>query len=68
MAFGYRLISETDKLQTFPEMGRMVSEYQNPNLREIIVRPYRIVYRVKHERKVCETARLWHSARGTPEL
>ena len=68
MTFGYSLISETDKLQTFPEIGRMVPEYQNPNLREIIVRPYRIVYRVKHERKVCEIARVWHSARGTPVL
>ena len=68
MAFGYRLISETDKLQAFPEIGRMVPEYQNRNLREIIVRPYRIVYRVNHERKVCEIARVWHSGRGAPAL
>ncbi len=27
MAFGYRLISETDKLQAFPEIDRMVPEY-----------------------------------------
>ena len=26
MAFGYRLISETDKLQTFPEIGRMIPD------------------------------------------
>jgi plasmid stabilization system protein ParE len=68
MTFGYRLISETDKLQAFPEIGRMVPEYHNPIIREIIVRPYRIVYRVDHDRKLCEIVRVWHSARGTPVL
>ena len=68
MSFGYELVSETDQLQDFPELGRMVPEYQNQNLREIIFRPYRIVYRVNHERKLCEIARVWHSARGIPLL
>jgi toxin ParE1/3/4 len=68
MTFGYRLISETDKLPIFPEMGRIVPEYRDPIIREIIVRPYRIIYRVNHERELCEIARVWHSARGTPLL
>jgi plasmid stabilization system protein ParE len=33
MTFGYRLISETDKLQTFPDIGRVVPEYRNPIIR-----------------------------------
>ena len=65
MSFGYQLISETDRLQAFPRLGRVVREYGNENLREIILRPYRIVYRVNRERKVCEIARVWHSARGS---
>jgi plasmid stabilization system protein ParE len=68
MTFGYHLISETDKLQVFPDIGRIVSEYRNPIIREIIVRPYRIIYRVNHERKLCEIVRVWHSARGTPQM
>ena len=68
MSFGYQLISETDRLQAFPRLGRVVREYGNENLREIFLRPYRIVYRVNHERKVCEIARVWHSARGNPLL
>lgn len=68
MSFGYQLISETDRLQTFPRLGRLVPEYQNEDLREIILRPYRIVYRLNHERKLCEIVRVWHSARGTPLL
>jgi toxin ParE1/3/4 len=66
--FAYRLIAETDKLQNFSESGRVVPEYRIPNIREIIVRSYRIVYRVDHERKLVEVARVWHAARGTPEL
>jgi len=53
MSFGYELISETDRLQEFPELGRIVPEYRNDGIREIILRPYRIVYRVNHERKLC---------------
>ena len=68
MSFGYELISETDRLQEFPELGRIVPEYRSDNIREMIFRPYRIVYRVDHKRKLCQIARVWHSARGIPQL
>ena|SRR5205085_4811857 len=68
MSFGYELISEADRLQEFPELGRIVPEYRNDDVREIIFRPYRIVYRVDPDRRLCEIARIWHSARGTPHL
>src|SRR2546422_5887082 len=42
--FGYRLIAETNKLQNSPEIGRVVPEYRDLTIREIIVRSYRIVY------------------------
>jgi plasmid stabilization system protein ParE len=66
--FGYRLITETDKLRNFPELGRIVPEFSVPAIRELNVRSYRIVYRVDHERKLVEIARVWHAARGMPEL
>jgi len=68
MLFAYEMISATGHLQLFPEHGRMVPEYRNPDLRELIFRPYRIVYRVNHNRKLCEIVRVWHSARGVPAL
>ena len=68
MSFGYGLISETDRLQDFPESGRIVPEYRNDSIREIVFRPYRIVYRVNHTKQLCEIARIWHSARGIPLL
>ncbi len=36
-------------LQQFPKLGRKVPEYNNPNLREILYKSYRIVYLVKKE-------------------
>jgi|GEM_PF-1497971 len=38
MSFGYELISETDRLHEFPELGRIVSEYRSDCIREIIFR------------------------------
>ncbi len=66
--FAFRLIAETDELQNFPEIGRVVPEYRILTIREVFVRSYRIVYRVDHERNLVEIARVWHAARGTPEL
>ena len=68
MSFGYKLISKTNRLQEFPEVGRIVPEYRNDDIREIIFQLYRIVYRVDHDHALCEIARVWHSARGIPEL
>jgi len=31
-------------LETFPTIGRIVLEYHNPNIREVLYRNYRIVY------------------------
>src|SRR5882762_3947057 len=66
--FAYRIITETDTLQMFPEIGRVVPEYSIPTIREIMIRSYRIVYRVDHDRMVVEIARVWHAARGTPRF
>ena len=61
--FGYRLITETDKLRNFSEIGRVVPEYRDPSIREIIVRSYRIVYRVDHKRKLVDSPRMACSQR-----
>ena len=36
-------------LPKFPELGRMVPERMNPQLREILWKNYRIVYQITHE-------------------
>jgi|GEM_PF-1316616 len=67
-AFALRLIAHTDRLHEQPESGKMIPEHHVPHIREILCRPYRIVYRVNHERKLVEIARGWHAARGTLEV
>jgi len=45
-----QLIAATDRLVPFPESGRAVPEFDDPLVREVVHRPYRIVYRlVGHE-------------------
>lgn len=56
-----RLLATPERLVRFPESGRMVPEFGSPNLREIIVRPYRVVYRVRGD--VVEVVTVTHSAR-----
>ena len=65
---GEGLLSATKRLATFPELGRFVPEFTDPMIREIVVRPYRIVHRVDHPARRVEVARFWHGARGNPEL
>src|SRR5271154_165820 len=67
-SFGFRLMAKVDVLAQFPEIGRMVPEEQDETVREIIFPPYRIVYRVLAENLVVAIARVWHGARGEPEI
>jgi len=40
-----RLEDKTGSLATFPDQGRMVPEVQHTAIREVLVRPYRVIYR-----------------------
>ena len=44
-----RLLEAVERLEQFPRSGRVVPELADPQLREIIESPYRIVYRVLDE-------------------
>ena len=47
--FATKIIEATAVLETFPTIGRIVPEYDNPNLREILYRNYRIVYEMSQD-------------------
>ena len=51
-----------------PERGRVVPEFRRSELREIILRSYRIIYRINELDKSIEIVRFWHGARGFPRL
>lgn len=55
-------------LEKFPEFGRVVPERNQPNIREIVVKSYRVIYRVRKNEKIIEVLRVWHGARGEPEI
>ncbi|MGH7592831.1 MAG: type II toxin-antitoxin system RelE/ParE family toxin [Gemmatimonadales bacterium] len=41
-----RILQAVDRLEMFPELGRIVPEFQRSDIRELIVGAYRIVYHV----------------------
>ncbi len=43
-----------DHLQVFPEIGRVVPEFHQATIREIILSPYRIIYRVKSKERILQ--------------
>ena len=42
-----RIVAAVERLQTFPESGRIVPERNAPNIRQVVVGRYRMVYRRK---------------------
>lgn len=68
LRFGRFLIQHTKSLGQFPARGRIVPEFEDETIREIIVRAYRVVYRVNHDQRSVEIIRFWHAHRGSPKL
>jgi toxin ParE1/3/4 len=64
LRFGRFLIHHAKGLAQFPERGRVVPEFGDDSIRELIVRRYRIVYRLNHDERLVEVIRFWHAARN----
>ncbi|WP_221029181.1 type II toxin-antitoxin system RelE/ParE family toxin [Actomonas aquatica] len=60
---GLALVEKTKTLAQFPLSGRIVPEFGDSTIRELILRPYRIVYCVDARSAVVGVARFWHGAR-----
>jgi len=54
-SFGLRLRSSVDRLAAFPESGRAIPEDPDSGLREVIVQPYRLLYKIAPNRVVVLT-------------
>jgi addiction module RelE/StbE family toxin len=63
-AVARELIAAARSITTFAERGRMVPEYDDATVRQLIVRRYRLVYRVKPDR--VEVLRIIHGAQQVP--
>jgi addiction module RelE/StbE family toxin len=68
LRLGDLIFGRVEILEKFPELGRIVPERNQSAIREIIVKSYRLIYRVRRDEKVVEILRVWHGARGEPEI
>jgi addiction module RelE/StbE family toxin len=60
-----RITRRSEQIAHHPHSGRMVPEYQAEDIRELIEKPYRIIYRVKPDQ--IDVLAVIHSARLMPE-
>ena len=61
LSFYEEVREKVENLIKFPRMGRIVPELDEPNIRELILRNYRIIYRI-FEKEV-QIVRLFHGSR-----
>ena len=66
--FGNRIIAKMETITTFPHIGRVVPEFHQEALREIILPPYRLIYEVDEKNLRIYVLRIWHGARGNPSI
>ncbi len=59
--FAIKIIFIIENLSNFPNMGRIVPELESSEIREIIYRNFRIIYRLKDN--ILEIARIIHGNR-----
>jgi len=64
--FAQKIVAMIEKIPEFPEIGRIVPEYNQSNLRERILRNYRIVYRLKPD--LIEIVTIFHGAKLLSEV
>lgn len=60
--FSVRLFERIEQLGTFPESGRIVPEFSNELIRELIFGKYRVVYRIYGPTKII-IIRIIHGAK-----
>ena len=65
---GWAILNKTRSLESFPLIGRVVPERRKSDVREVFHGPFRIIYRVRRKQRMVEILRVWHAARGTPQL
>lgn len=66
--FARGIFQAIERLIQFPQSGRIVPEFDDPAIRELINPPCRVVYRVDPHAATVEIARVWHAARGIPQV
>ncbi len=58
------VLNRLELLETFPELGRVIPEFEKPHLRELVVPPFRIAYSVRGDTIL--VLNVWRSERPVP--
>ena len=59
--FCIEVLAAVERLAIFPDRGRIVPEWSDPSIRELILGNYRIIYRRRGE--IVELLSVYHSSR-----
>jgi len=63
-----RILTRIERAAELPFSNRAVPERAERSVREVILKPYRIVYQVDDRRGAIHILRVWHAARGAPDF
>lgn len=61
---GSHIIEKIEDLERFPDRGSKFTDYDYPELYQLVESHYRIIYHLKLDREIVEVWRIWHGARG----
>jgi plasmid stabilization system protein ParE len=65
-SFANKILFSIEKLTWYPNIGRIVPEYNIPSIRELIYQNYRIVYKI--DNKAVYILLVIHGTHGLPEI
>ncbi|MFA5044132.1 MAG: type II toxin-antitoxin system RelE/ParE family toxin [Kiritimatiellia bacterium] len=63
-----RILSRIEIAAQYPLSLRVAPEKNSRKIREALLNPYCIVFAVDEKRGVLHVLRIWHAARGIPEI
>ena len=63
-----RIIQRFESASKLPFSNRIVPEKAEEPIREVVLKPYRLIYQVDSNRSVIHILRVWHAAREIPDV
>lgn len=65
---GQRILAKVQLLNQFPRLGHVFAKLAREDVREVTLRPYRIIYQVRDGNRSVTILAVWHGAREEPEV
>lgn len=60
---GFKIVQAPKRLKEFPYSGRVVPEFYDDTIRELIYGSYRIMYKISVDEKICYIVAVIHGSR-----